>query len=82
LEVPVDEILKSSGYGDLRLTTEELDLLKELQKFLSPFQEYTELVSGTKTSSHVSSHAFIPILKAHGLFFGLFLHLKFYFLVQ
>jgi hypothetical protein len=62
LEVPVDEILKSSGYGDLRLTTEDLDLLKELQQFLSPFQEYTELVSGTKTSSHATL-AFIPLLK-------------------
>ena len=41
----VDQVLLRSGLGELRLEKDEKELLVDLRKFLSPFEEYTQLVS-------------------------------------
>jgi len=41
----VDQVLLRSGLGELRLEKDEKELLMDLRKFLSPFEEYTQLVS-------------------------------------
>jgi len=50
LQMAVESVLKKLGKFDLCFTEHDLDLLKELRVFLSPFREMTLLV--TKLSVH------------------------------
>jgi len=50
----IDQVLLTSGLGDLRLEKVEKVLLAELQNFLKPFEENTQLVS--------SSGAFLSLM--------------------
>ena len=54
----VDNALEHSGQKELCLHTDEIDFLKELVAFLTPFKEFTDLFSST-----IPNLAMIPLMK-------------------
>ncbi len=59
LQREVDNALKRNGNSELRLHEDELDVVKELVKFLKPFQDLTYLISSSGPTLSL-----LPFIKA------------------